>query len=210
MADGVGGLSAGALAADLTVEGYGNFLASAHRGTDPNIVLQMATQAVNQAICDKQLTAKQSMGSTVALALVRGTTAYIGHAGDSRVYLIREDTMSRLTRDHSMVQKMVDHGIISDAQSRRHPDASVLTRSLGQKDMELELSETKLASGDALLLCSDGLWAYVEEDALREAVSSPLLTAEQHADALLTLAMQVGGADNIGIIFLRILPSGTV
>ena len=118
--------------------------------------------------------------------------------------------MSRLTRDHSMVQKMVDHGIISDAQSRRHPDASVLTRSLGQKDMELELSEMKLAVGDALLLCSDGLWAYVEEDALREAVTSSLLTAEQCADTLLTLALQVGGADNIGIIFLRVSPSGMI
>jgi PPM family protein phosphatase len=74
--------------------------------------------------------------------------------------------------------------------------------------MELELSETKLAAGDALLLCSDGLWAYVEEDALREAVSSPLLTAEQCADVLLTLALQAGGADNIGIIFLKVSPNG--
>jgi protein phosphatase len=210
VADGVGGLSAGSLAAEMAIEGYGSFLASVDRGTDPNIALQHATQTVNQAICDQQLTARQSMGSTVALALVRGTTAHIGHAGDSRVYLIRKDTVSRLTRDHSIVQKMVDHGIISDIQSRSHPDASVLTRSLGQRAVELELSETKLAAGDALLLCSDGLWAYVEQDALCKAASSALLTAEHCADALLNLALQVGGSDNIGLIFLRISPSGMV
>lgn len=210
VADGVGGLSGGALAAQTAVEGYGSFLASVDSGTDPNTALQRATQTVNQAICDNQVTTKQSMGSTVVLALVRGTTAHIGHAGDSRAYLIREDTMSRLTRDHSIVQKMVDRGIISDAQSRSHPDASVLTRSLGQKTMELELSETKLAAGDALLLCSDGLWAYVEEDALRETASSHLLTAEQSAEALLCRALEAGGADNIGIIFFRVSPSGMV
>jgi PPM family protein phosphatase len=207
VADGVGGLSAGALAAQMAVDGYGNFLASVDRGADPDRALQNATQAVNQAICDKQLTAKQSMGSTVALAIVRHKTAHIGHAGDSRVYLIRKGEMSRLTRDHSIVQKMVDHGIISDAQSRSHPDASVLTRSLGQKGLELELSEVELADGDCLLLCSDGLWAYADEDAMREAATSPLLSVELSADALLNLALQGGGADNISLIVLRVLPS---
>ncbi len=207
VADGVGGLSSGAKAAEMAVEGYGKFLGSVNRDTDPKIALQQATQSVNESIGSEILATRQSMASTVALVLLRPGTAVTGHAGDSRVYLIRGGGMSRLTRDHSIVQKMVDHGIISDAQSRNHPDASVLTRSLGQRDVELEISETGLAEGDALLLCSDGLWGYVEEAEIQTVATSPLLSVEQTSDALLELALQAGGADNISVIFLRV-PAG--
>lgn len=203
VADGVGGLSSGAKAAEMAVEGYGKFLRSISRNTDPKIALQQATQSANESIGNEILATQQSMASTVALVLLRPGTAVIGHAGDSRVYLIRDGRMSRLTRDHSIVQKMVDHGIISDAQSRSHPDASVLTRSLGQRDVELEISETGLISGDALLLCSDGLWGYVDEGEIQAVATSPLLSVEETSDQLLDLALKAGGADNISVIFLR-------
>jgi serine/threonine protein phosphatase PrpC len=204
VADGVGGLKSGALAAQMAVDGYGKYLATADRETEPATALQQATQVVNQAIVGEA--AEQAMGSTVALLLLRATKAYIGHAGDSRVYLIRGGEMSLLTSDHSIVQKMIDHGILTEAQSRTHPDASVLTRSLGQPNVELELAEMDWAPGDALLLCSDGLWGYISEEALREAACAPAGTADEMADRLLDLALEAGGGDNISIIFLR-LPS---
>lgn len=204
VADGVGGLSSGAKAAEMAVEGYGKFLGSVSRDTDSKIALQRATQSVNEAMGNEILTTQQSMASTVALALLRHQTAVVGHAGDSRVYLIRDGRMSRLTRDHSIVQKMVEHGIISDAQSRNHPDASVLTRSLGQRDVELEISETALMDGDALLLCSDGLWGYVDEGEIEAIATSSLAGVEETSDQLLELALKAGGADNISIIFLRV------
>ena len=204
VADGVGGLTSGAKAAEMAVEGYGRFLTTVNRNLDPKAALEMATQAVNEAVCNQYATTQQAMGSTVVLALLRHKTALIGHAGDSRAYLIRNNAMSRLTRDHSIVQKMVDHGIISDAQSRSHPDASVLTRSLGQKELKLEVSETELTEGDALLLCSDGLWGYVEESDIHGVATASSLNAEKRCEALLDLALKAGGADNISIVFLVI------
>ena len=202
VADGVGGLTAGAKTAEMAVEGYGKYLSYVSRNMDPKAALETATQTVNEAIRNQYATTQQAMGSTVVLALLRHKTVLIGHAGDSRAYLIRNNAMSRLTRDHSIVQKMVDHGIISDAQSRSHPDASVLTRSLGQKDLKLEISETDLTQGDALLLCSDGLWGYVEENDIHAVVTASSLDAEKRCEALLDLALRAGGADNISIVFL--------
>ena len=204
VADGVGGLKSGALAAEMAADGYSRFLAAADPGMDPALTLREATRAVNDAICAEA--AEQTMGSTVALVLLRATKAFIGHAGDSRVYLVREGQMSRLTRDHSVVQKMIDHGILTEEQSRTHPDASVLTHSLGQPNVELELAEMDWAAGDAMLVCSDGLWGYASEDAVRTVACSPTGTADAIADRLLDLAMAAGGGDNISVIFVR-LPS---
>jgi serine/threonine protein phosphatase PrpC len=204
VADGVGGLAAGAMAAEMAVEGYGRILGSVNRRMEPAVALQKATQEVNRAISDKYQTTQQSMGSTVALVLLSGQIAHVGHVGDSRVYLIRNGMLSRLTVDHSIVQKMVDRGIISDAQSRSHPDASVLTRSLGKKDVELEISEVTVARGDGLLLCSDGLWGYLQEDAIKTVACSSSLSPEEISDGLLSLALQAGGADNISVIYLKI------
>jgi protein phosphatase len=206
VADGVGGLKSGALAAEMTAEGYEKFLLAVDHEIDPALALQQATYAVNEAITSEYESSQQSIGSTVALVLLRSSNLYIGHAGDSRVYLIREGQLSRLTRDHSIVQKMVDHGIITDAQSRTHPDASVLTHSLGQPSAELELAEMPWQPGDSLLLCSDGLWGYVSEETLQATASQADHTAEEIADALLDLALEAGGADNISIVFVRLAP----
>ena len=204
VADGVGGLKSGALAAEMAADGYGRYLAAADPGMDPAQALQQATKTVNEAICGEA--AEQSMGSTVALVLLRARKAYIGHAGDSRVYLVRDHQLSRLTRDHSIVQKMIDHGILTEEQARTHPDASVLTHSLGQPNVELELAELEWAPGDSLLLCSDGLWGYASEEAVRSIACDPAGTADGIADRLLEAALHAGGGDNISVIFLR-LPS---
>jgi protein phosphatase len=202
VADGVGGLQSGALAAQMAADGYAKSLGAVDRDLDPALALQQATQVVNDAILSEGQ--NQPMASTVALLLLRPTNAYVGHAGDSRVYLVRDGQLTRLTRDHSIVQKMVDHGIITEAQSRTHPDASVLTSSLGQAGVELEISESTWLAGDAFLLCSDGLWGYVSEEALSEAACLPGRTVDEIADGLLTLALDAGGADNISIVFVRL------
>ena len=201
VADGVGGLKSGALAAEMAADGYGKFLAAADPEMDTAVALQEATHAVNEAICGHA--AEQQMGSTVALVLLRARKAYIGHAGDSRVYLVRDGQMSRLTRDHSIVQKMIDHGILTEEQSRTHPDASVLTHSLGQPNVELELAEMDWAPGDAMLVCSDGLWGYASDEAVRS-IACEAGTADAIADRLLDAALEAGGGDNVSIIFLRL------
>jgi hypothetical protein len=145
------------------------------------------------------------MGSTVAFALLRDGRAVIGHVGDSRVYHLRAGRLLRVTRDHSAVQNLIDHGVLTEAQARNHPDASVLTRSLGQKaEVQVDLTTLDLAHGDILLLCSDGLWGCVNDQDIAAVAASPSLGAQGSADALLDLALRAGGPDNISIEYVRV------
>ena len=208
VADGIGGHRGGAEASRMVTEGYARHLAVASPDADPLDALKVASHQVSAEIYaaghsgDAQL---QNMGSTVAFVLLRGDTAFIGHVGDSRVYHIRGSQMYRITRDHSAVQNLLDHGLITESQAQDHPDASVLTRSFGQKpDVELDYDTVTLLPGDALLLCTDGLWGYVNEQEMEAIASSASLSPQACADALLELALRAGGADNISLEYVRL------
>jgi protein phosphatase len=144
------------------------------------------------------------MASTVALVLVQDRTLFVGHLGDSRVYLGRAGAMRRLTRDHSVVQRMVDDAIITEDEARTHPSGHILTQSLGQEGAELEESVVGLDAGDMVLICSDGLWAYVEERRLAEALTSPDVSVATAADSLLDQALAAGASDNVSVALLRV------
>jgi hypothetical protein len=160
------------------------------------------------------------MGSTVVLALIQagnpaggnsGTlasftpTAWIGHVGDSRAYLIRAGKMSKITNDHSAVQALISRNLITEEEARNHPDASVLTRSLGHRpEVEIEIDRVAIQGGDALLLCSDGLWGYVSDGDIAAVATDASLSVQTIADTLLHQALAAGGHDNIGIEFIRI------
>jgi hypothetical protein len=131
--------------------------------------------------------------------------AWVGHVGDSRAYLIRDGQMRKVTNDHSAVQALLNRNLITEAEAKNHPDSSVLTRSLGHRpEVELEIDRILLQSGDALLLCSDGLWGYVEEGDIAAVVTDTSLSVQTTADTLLHQALAAGGHDNIGIQFIRI------
>lgn len=207
VADGVGGQSGGRRASTLVIEEYGRSLAAAPATADPTKALEQATASVSRRLAEEREHGEEdtrTMASTVALVLLHGQTAHVGHLGDSRVYRMRLGTFSLLTRDHSIVRQMVDRGILSPDQAESHPKAHILTRSLGQSDAELELSSYDLEKGDILLLCSDGLWAYVPEDQIVTMLSDAIRDTAKSADALLVHALGAGGSDNIGIVLLRI------
>jgi len=152
----------------------------------------------------------EGMGATVVLAVVQegqdGTHAWVGHIGDSRAYLMRAGRLHRLTTDHSAAQDLLSHNIISKEEVLRHPDAAVLTRSLGlQPEVEIDIEQHPLAVGDTLLLCSDGLWGFVPEREIQKVVETPGLTLETAAHNLLELALAAGGHDNIGIELARLI-----
>jgi serine/threonine protein phosphatase PrpC len=150
------------------------------------------------------------MGSTVVVAVVQqqaaGPCAWIGHVGDSRAYLVRAGRLTRLTTDHSAVQVMLSRNLITPEEARNHPDASVLTRSLGQQpEVEIDIEQLPLAFGDTLMLCSDGLWGFVSELDIQQMVNAPGRTLESSAHGLLELALTAGGNDNIGISMARVV-----
>jgi serine/threonine protein phosphatase PrpC len=222
VADGIGGYQGGATASRMVVDGFLSQLAARPANYPPDHALAEACTYTNASIHAAANTgdpAFQRMGSTVVLALVQpgaaggntgevasfGPNAWIGHVGDSRAYLIRGGQMTKITNDHSAVQALISRNLITEEEARNHPDASVLTRSLGHRpDVEIEIDRVPLQGGDSLLLCSDGLWGYVADADIAAVATDPNLSVEKIAEYLLDLALSAGGHDNIGIEFLRI------
>lgn len=207
VADGIGGYRGGATASQMVVERIESSIAARPTGYSPPRAIAEAAAEANQAVFEAAASgdpAFRNMGSTVVLALItreaEKTQAWIGHIGDSRAYLARNDGLIRLTRDHSAVQELLDRQEITLEDAKTSPHASVLTRSLGHmQEVEIEISMVDLEIGDVLLLCSDGLWGFVAEQAIEEALSAPGKEMDAVAADLLKLALEAGGHDNIGI-----------
>ena len=205
VADGVGGHQGGAEAAQAVVDGFAKHL-NAFGNLPLQEALQRATRAISSDLQQRSATntALRGMGSTVVLCVVHGNQATYAHAGDSRAYLVRDGKLTQLTRDHSVMERMVSQGILTPAQAKDHPDASVLTRAIGQSpDVALDIADIGLQANDAMLLCSDGLWGYARHEEMEAVATSANLSATAVADALLNLALEGGGGDNVSIQFLR-------
>ncbi|MEN3331207.1 MAG: family protein phosphatase [Blastocatellia bacterium] len=205
--DGMGGHKGGATAAAMTIDGFDAYLKSFPPGIPPDQALQDAAQRTNSDIYQKANNGDPetaNMGATLVLGLVRNWQIIIAHAGDSRAYRFRAGRLERLTRDHSVVQRMIDHNMITEEQARDHPDASVITRAFGQKtEIELEISPPlELVEGDGILLCSDGLCGYVDDPAIEQVIGR-YRDAQQITDALIDLALAAGGEDNVTVQFLQ-------
>jgi serine/threonine protein phosphatase PrpC len=213
VADGIGGYQGGATASRMVVDGFSSQLAARPADYPPDKALIEACTYANLSIHTAAMSGDpslQRMGSTVVLALIQtsgssGPEALIGHVGDSRAYLIRGGQMMKLTNDHSAVQALLNRNLITEEEARNHPDASVLTRSLGHRpEVEIEIDRVPLQPGDALLLCSDGLWGYVADADIAAVATDANLSVQTIADTLLHQALAAGGQDNIGIEFIRI------
>ena len=212
VADGIGGYQGGAIASQMVVDGFHSQLAIKPPNYPAQDALQEACTYTNSSIHQKAMSgdpATQRMGSTVVMALIQtgGSVpmAWVGHVGDSRAYLIRGGRMSKITSDHSAVQALLSRNLITEEEARNHPDSSVLTRSLGHRpEVEIEVDAVPLQAGDALLLCSDGLWGYVAEGDIESVVKNPSLAMDTVGELLLRLALDAGGHDNIGIQYIRI------
>jgi protein phosphatase len=213
VADGIGGYAGGATASRLVVENfYAHLSALPEDYPVDNAIRGAAARANAQIMAEANAPGSPfpHMGSTVVLAVVQqraaGICAWIGHVGDSRAYLVRAGRLTRITTDHSAMQVMLSRNLITPEEARNHPDASVLTRSLGQQpEVEIDIEQLPLAFGDTLMLCSDGLWGFVSELDIQQVVNAPGLTLTSSAHGLLELALTAGGNDNIGIAMSRVV-----
>ena len=205
--DGMGGHKGGAAAAGMAIDGLESNLENVPDGVSPGIAIQEAAQRTNAAIYQKANDGDaetSGMGATLVLGLLRDGQLITAHAGDSRAYLFRGGKLKRLTHDHSLVQNMIDHSMLTEEQARDHPDASVITRAFGQKpDIEVEIGPPlPLREGDGILLCTDGLCGYLTDQAIEDTINRHE-DAQQVADNLIELALSVGGEDNVTIQFLQ-------
>ncbi len=205
VADGMGGHEAGGLAAELTISGLQQHLDQQSPAAGPDEALRQAARRANAEIVHQAEAGSQdrTMGATAVLALLADGRVWVAHAGDSRAYLFREGTLSRLTTDHTRVQEWVDGGILTEEQARDHPDAAIVTRAFGhEEEMTVDVGEpVVLAGGDRLLLCSDGLSGYVG-DAEIERVLRATYNAQEATDRLIELALAAGGEDNVSVQLL--------
>ena len=211
VADGIGGANTGgANSSQMAVQLIHSHLATLPSDYPADKAIREAVAQANAKITpvekdpgDPQL----RTGTAVVVALVRheaeGPQAWIGHIGDCRAFLIRAGRLTRLTTDHSAVQSLLSHELITPEEVYRHPDTGLLTRSLGvEAEVEIDIEKHPLAIGDTLLLCSDGLWDFVPEKEIESSASGP--TVEASAHNLLFQSLQAGGHDNIGIAMARI------
>jgi PPM family protein phosphatase len=224
VADGLGGYQGGAVASRIAADSISSYFASLPADYLPTMAIRESIIRANAEIL-RAASAPGSlyahMGSTVVMALFQPiganqernplapdavVKAWIGHVGDSRAYHVHDRRLYRVTRDHSAVQAMLDRNLITPEQALNHPDSSVLTRSLGHEaDVDADIDSALLGPGDSLLLCSDGLWGYVDERAIEVVAANPALDVETASAALLELALSAGGFDNVGIEIARIV-----
>lgn len=144
-------------------------------------------------------------GSTLTAALLIENSLYFAHVGDSRLYLVGYDGKTEvLTRDHSLVQRLVDLGQISQAEAESHPQKNVLYRALGQSEgFKVDLGFRQLDAPGYIMLCSDGLWGVVNDKKITEEICSDKPLSER-AQQLCQMANQAGGPDNVSVILAEI------
>jgi serine/threonine protein phosphatase PrpC len=145
------------------------------------------------------------MGSTVVAALVKGSFLSIAHVGDSRIYLIRKDSIQQITNDHSLVMEQVRRGLITQEEAERSSMQNIIIRALGSEEtVEPDVDDMVAQPGDILLLASDGLTKHVKDNALLKLVKGAS-TLSQACDALIQAARDDGGDDNITCVLVRVV-----
>ena len=205
--DGMGGENGGHVASSCAVEQIRKMVEGGYRDDfNANSVKNMMLSALSAANMRVFSMAEQNeslkgMGTTVILAVVRESIIHIAYAGDSRVYLIDETGVRQLTRDHSMVQMMVDRGEISVEEAQYHPEKHYITRALGVGEMlDIDYLEEEMPEKGAVLLCSDGLSNYLDREDLRRLIWNN--DAFSAVEQLIGQANAMGGADNITAVLI--------
>lgn len=206
--DGMGGVHGGKVASNTAISIITDKIKKCYTKTMPvssleNLLLSAITTA-NVAIYDHgsaQETLK-GMGTTVVAAVYKNNEACIAHVGDSRAYIIRNNKISQITKDHSLVQQMLDKGQITEEESENIPIKNIITRAMGiDEEIDIEFDFVCVNEGEALLLCSDGLSGLVSKDELLRIYNETEF--EKLADKYIEAANKNGGRDNITVVIMK-------
>ncbi len=213
VADGMGGQEAGEIASELastTISDSVKDRLQAAAAPPPDkleTIMAEAIEAANQAVSKaaKAADQKRKMGATVVVALLQGTNAYISHAGDARAYLVRGSTIMQLTRDDSWVAELEAEGLVGKDEVRGHIYEHIVTKAIGQEtQLSPSFAEVPLTPGDWLVLCSDGLWNMIEDEAILAEIQAAHDDPTRAVEKLIDAANEAGGKDNISIVAIRV------
>jgi PPM family protein phosphatase len=201
--DGMGGARGGEVASQMACERLLTIVpATAGKEELREAIVDANDNIAARSVAEPNLL---GMGTTLTSALVRDGAVILGHVGDSRAYLLHEGALRQLTDDHSWVGEMVRRGELTAAEAAVHPHRSVITRALGTDgEVEPDLLEAGLASGDRLMLCSDGLSGMVMDEKIQEILARPG-DPQEAADALVQAALEAGGEDNVTVLVVDLV-----
>ena len=205
LADGMGGYNGGEIASRLAAETTKNYIQNNFDKIehDKEAILKLVKDAIEYANMvvyeeSKKDENLQGMGTTLDVCFIYNSKIYIGHVGDSRIYLIKKDIARKITKDHSYVQQLVEDKKITREEAEHHPKKNMLLKALGCTSyVEPDIRARNLEKDDILLMCSDGLTNMVEESKIYEVVRE---NKEKAPEILVNLANNAGGYDNITVI----------
>lgn len=204
VADGMGGHAAGEYASRFTVEKIVEKITNSSQ-REPVAVIKEAVEEVNtmllaEANADAE---KAGMGTTIVASTVIDGRLYAANVGDSRLYVINQDNIAQITRDHSLVEEMVRLGEMNKEDAKDHPDKNIITRAIGvMSEVVVDFFEIALKPGDMILMCSDGLTNMVEDGQIKQIVLGQRDIVEK-AEKLVETANQNGGKDNITVVLIE-------
>ena len=210
VADGMGGMDNGDVASSTAVglveknyskcidlDESGGGICTAIRALFNQINSEIITEANSRELVS-------GMGTTLSMCITSNGRMYIGHIGDSRVYIIRNGTVEQLTKDHSYVEDLIDSGRITREQARNHPDKHIITKALGlDRKIEVDCLEYMLEPGDRILLCSDGLTNELDDEEICK-ITTDCHEPGEGAAKLLEKANELGGRDNVTVLLVYI------
>ena len=201
VADGMGGHNAGEVASAMAVKVFSESMRDVEQITAQ--ALRCAVELANEAVYGAALENEgmSGMGTTFSALAEQDDSVFMAHVGDSRIYLVRKGAIMQVTTDHTLVEQLVQRGLITPREARFHPRRNIITRALGtEPSVEIDIVQMGLHPGDVFFLCSDGMTNYVEESDILQAVMSDMDWQEK-LNHLLSIALENGGADNITALF---------
>ncbi|MCQ1539574.1 serine/threonine-protein phosphatase [Methanocalculus taiwanensis] len=204
VADGLGGHAAGDYASNMAIRILEKEVTSAFHDKmeipEIKAMLRDIYTKIHEAIEEESTGERKGMGTTLVSAIIRNKEAVIGNTGDSRAYLVHEKVV-QLTKDHSVVQSLIDEEIITEEQAINHPLKNLLSSSLGGASFQVDLYHAKLVPGRMLLLCSDGFSGYMGVEEMVSAAIMP--SAEEIVRRLVQSALENGSEDNVSVVAYR-------
>jgi PPM family protein phosphatase len=207
VADGMGGHAAGEVASRIAASTTAEIVMGDNGPSDPGRLLCHAVQQANRRVYENQKLnpEHQGMGSTLTALIFRSDRYFLAHVGDSRAYLLRDGSLSQLTRDHSVVWSLYESGALSKDAMSRHPKKNIVTRAIGtQQEIEVDLETGDARIDDIYLLCSDGLTDILSDQEIRTILADNADQPQRTGDLLVQTANSGGGPDNITVVVMRV------
>jgi serine/threonine protein phosphatase PrpC len=205
VADGMGGHAAGEIASQLTASTVEEIACGGGSNSNMEDLLQLAVQQANMRVYEAQELQPEyrGMGSTLTVLAFRQDRYYLAQVGDSRAYLMRDNTLNQLTRDHSVVWPLFESGVLSKDDISKHPQKNLITRSIGtHPEVEVDLQNGAALEGDLFLLCSDGLTDVLSDGDILQLISRADRNPQEISEMLVRAANSGGGPDNVTVVVI--------